>query len=68
MPRHKKWTLRSALFEIEALIPKSDRTPEAERERDLISVAACALWDEDIKKFTRAVRRMRYRDQVFALI
>lgn len=58
MSRNKKWALRNALYDIEVSIPKKDRSRAAERERDLITEASVALWDDDVRKVHRSLRRL----------
>jgi hypothetical protein len=58
MSRSKKYTLRSALHQAELLIPKTDRSKQAEKERDLLSEAAVALWDAKMAKFWTCLRRL----------
>jgi hypothetical protein len=59
MSRDKQHAIRNALYQIETSIPKADRSQIAEWERDLIAVASCAVWDADLKKLHRCVRRLQ---------
>lgn len=58
MSRNKKLAVRNALGAIYNAIPQADRSKGVERERDLICVANLAVWDGDIKKIHRCVRRL----------
>jgi hypothetical protein len=58
MSRNKKWDLRNYLYEIEQSIPRADRSRSAERERDLITEASVAIWDENMPKIYRSLRRL----------
>lgn len=58
MSRNKMLAIRSALHNVYTMIPAADRSKAAERERDLICVANCAVWDGDLKTITRCVRRL----------
>lgn len=59
MQREKIYAIRNEIHGAERLIPKSDRSPEAERARDLIAVACVALWEDDSpRRALRALRRL----------
>lgn len=58
MSRNKMHSIRNALHTVYTLIPMSDRSRLAEWERDLITTANCAVWDGDLKKIHRCIRRL----------
>lgn len=58
MGRNKTYALRSALHQVEMLIPKMDRSKQAEKERDLLSEACVALWDGKVNKLFGCLRRL----------
>ncbi len=58
MKRKHVLTLRSMMHGAEQTIQKSDRSRVAERERDLLATAACALWDLELKKFHSCLKRL----------
>jgi hypothetical protein len=58
MSRNKKWDLRNFLYEIEQSIPRADRSRAAERERDLLTIASVAIWDENLPRIHRSLRRL----------
>jgi hypothetical protein len=58
MSRAKKWAIRNALYQIEISLPKK-RIKDLERERDLITTAAVALWDEDTARVAKSLLRLQ---------
>lgn len=56
--RKHAYALRNLLGEIEASIPKEDRSPIATRERDLMCMWAIAMWDLDWKKMISCMQRL----------
>lgn len=58
MSRNKTLAIRSALHFAELKIPKVDRSKQAEKERDLVSEACVALWDNKMPKLWTCLRRL----------
>ena len=58
MSRNKTRELRSAFHQALEMLPKTDRSRVAERERDLVGEANCALWDSRMYKISACLRRL----------
>lgn len=58
MTRNKTRELRNAMYKIETQIPKTDTSKSTERERDLVCVVNCAIWDGELYKITAGLRRL----------
>jgi hypothetical protein len=56
--RKHAYALRNVLSDIETSIPKDDRSPIAQRERDLIATWAVAMWDLDMKRMVSCMSRL----------
>lgn len=61
MSRRKVYAIRTAIHNLESSL-KTDRSPEAERKRDLLSVACCDLWEGKFKKMICRLRRVGAND------
>lgn len=58
MSRRKKFDLRSAMYQMEQKIPRSDFSKSAERERDLLATINCAIWDNQMYKIAGCLTRL----------
>jgi hypothetical protein len=59
--RKSALAIRNAIGEIEALILRDDRSPEARLERDLAATACVAFWEADWKVVLRCLRKLSER-------
>jgi hypothetical protein len=58
MSRNKTRDLRNAMYKIEILIPRRDASKATERERDLVCVVNCAIWEGQMYKISAGLRRL----------
>jgi hypothetical protein len=56
--RRQVYAIRNAIADVEAMIPKTDRSQVAEWERDLAATACCALWELDVYRLVSCLRRL----------
>jgi hypothetical protein len=56
--RRQVYAIRNAISDVEAMIPKTDRSQVAEWERDLSATACVALWELDVYRLVSCLRRL----------
>ncbi len=55
--RKQLYAIRSYLHETD-LAMRLEKSPEAERQRDLVAIASIALWELDTKRLVSCLRRL----------